>query len=146
MRFCRHVPNSIRSKNMKSQKLYLFKKLVFLLASKTLLSPLGTRKKNFSLNLEYYDFANGRDWVCKIWWTYRHRILLQDLMVRSIQFWTLHHALNRGYFEAFLMKNTLKTLGVHKSKSRKTWKMINLSFQFFLILDLLSTFRKLINK
>jgi hypothetical protein len=41
MRFCRHVPNSSRNKNVK--RLYL--------ASKTLLSSLGTGKMNFFLQL-----------------------------------------------------------------------------------------------
>jgi hypothetical protein len=49
-----------------------FKKLVFL-AFKTLLSPSGSRKKNFFVNFECYDLANGEEWVCKIWWTCRHR-------------------------------------------------------------------------
>jgi hypothetical protein len=43
---CRHIPNSIRNKNMMSQNPYLLKKLVFL-ASKTLLSPSGIGQQTF---------------------------------------------------------------------------------------------------
>jgi hypothetical protein len=42
IRFCRHVPNSTKNKNMKFLNPYLLQKMVFL-ASKTLLSPFGTR-------------------------------------------------------------------------------------------------------
>jgi hypothetical protein len=30
-------------------------------------------KKLFFVNFERYDLANGEEWVCKIWWTCRHR-------------------------------------------------------------------------
>jgi hypothetical protein len=39
---------------------YIPKKLI-VLASKTLLSPLGIGKKNFSIKFESYDLANGKD-------------------------------------------------------------------------------------
>jgi hypothetical protein len=32
---------------------------------------LAQGKKSFFVNLKCYDLANGKDWVCKIWWTYR---------------------------------------------------------------------------
>jgi hypothetical protein len=50
MGFCTHVPNSSKNKNMKSCNPYLRPKMVFL-ASKTLLSLLGTVEKTFSLTL-----------------------------------------------------------------------------------------------
>jgi hypothetical protein len=52
MRFCWHVPNSPRNKNLKSFNPCLFYKMVFL-ASKTLLYPLSTGEKLFfpTLNL-----------------------------------------------------------------------------------------------
>jgi hypothetical protein len=30
-------------------------------------------EKNFFVNFEHYDLANGEEWACKIWWTCRHR-------------------------------------------------------------------------
>jgi hypothetical protein len=39
MRFCRHVLNSIRNKNMERHIPYLLKKMAFFLAFETLLSP-----------------------------------------------------------------------------------------------------------
>jgi hypothetical protein len=50
MRFCGHVPNSPRNKNLKRLILNLLKKVVFW-ASKTLLSPLGRGEKTFSSTL-----------------------------------------------------------------------------------------------
>jgi hypothetical protein len=53
MRFCEHVPNPPRNKNLKSFNPYLLYKMVFLVP-KTLLYPLSTWKKNFffsTLNL-----------------------------------------------------------------------------------------------
>jgi hypothetical protein len=44
----------------------LLEKVVFL-AFKTLMSPIGTREKNFFINFELYDLANGKEWVCEIW-------------------------------------------------------------------------------
>jgi hypothetical protein len=46
-------------------------KMVFL-ASKTLLYPLSIGKKAIFFNFEPYDLANSMEWVCKIWWTYKH--------------------------------------------------------------------------
>jgi hypothetical protein len=71
MRFCWHVPNSTRDKNLKSFNPYLLKKYVFL-APKTLLYSLSIGKKLFFSNFEPYDLAHGIEWTCKIWWTYKH--------------------------------------------------------------------------
>jgi hypothetical protein len=60
MRFWGHVPNSLRNKNMERHIPYLLLKMVFL-AFKTLLSPLGTGEKNFFVNFERYDLANGEE-------------------------------------------------------------------------------------
>jgi hypothetical protein len=46
MRFCGHVPNSPRKKNLKRLILNLLKKMVFL-DLKRLLSPFGRGKKTF---------------------------------------------------------------------------------------------------
>jgi hypothetical protein len=35
--------------------------------------PLWALGENFFVNFERYDLANGKEWVCKIWWTCRHR-------------------------------------------------------------------------
>jgi hypothetical protein len=35
--------------------------------------PLGRSKKNFLFDFERYDLTNGKEWVFKIWWTFRHR-------------------------------------------------------------------------
>jgi hypothetical protein len=58
MRFCTHVPNSTRNKNVKSGKPYLSPKMVFL-APKTLLYLSGIIKENFFFDFEPYDLANG---------------------------------------------------------------------------------------
>jgi hypothetical protein len=50
MRFCSHVPNSTRNKNVKSGKPYLRPKMVFL-APETLLYLSGTMEKNFFFTL-----------------------------------------------------------------------------------------------
>jgi hypothetical protein len=60
MRFWGHVPNSLRNKNMEKHIPYQLQKMVFL-AFKTLLSPLDTGKKNFFVNFERYDLANGEE-------------------------------------------------------------------------------------
>jgi hypothetical protein len=50
MRFCGHVPNSPRNKNLKRRILNLLEKVVFL-DPKRLLSPLGRGKKTLSSTL-----------------------------------------------------------------------------------------------
>jgi hypothetical protein len=60
MRFCTHVPNSTRNKNVKSGKPYLSPKMVFL-APKTLLYLSGIVEKNFFFDFEPYDLANGKE-------------------------------------------------------------------------------------
>jgi hypothetical protein len=50
MRFCGHVPNSPRNKNLKRHISYLLKKVVFL-DPKRLLFPFGRGKKTFSSTL-----------------------------------------------------------------------------------------------
>jgi hypothetical protein len=60
MRLCRHVPNSPRDKNKMMHHLRLLERVVYL-ASKTLLSPIGTGKKNFFINFKLYDLANGKE-------------------------------------------------------------------------------------
>ena len=59
MRFCTHVPNSNKNKNMKSGNPYLRPKMVFL-APETLLSLSNAVDKNF-FNFECYDLANGEE-------------------------------------------------------------------------------------
>jgi hypothetical protein len=59
MKFCEHVPNSLRNKNLKRLIPNLLQKVVFL-ASKILQSPLGIGKKNF-FNFECYDLVNGKE-------------------------------------------------------------------------------------
>jgi hypothetical protein len=60
MRFCGHVPNSPRNKNLKRLILNLLEK-VFFLDPKRLLSPFGRGKKNFFFNFECYDLTNGKE-------------------------------------------------------------------------------------
>jgi hypothetical protein len=60
MRFCTHVRNSTRNKNVKSGKPYLHPKMVFL-APKTLLYLSGTVEKNFFFDFEPYHIANGKE-------------------------------------------------------------------------------------
>jgi hypothetical protein len=60
MRFCRHVPNSPKNKNLKRLILYLLEKVVFL-DPKRLLSPFGRGKKNFVFNFECYDVVNDKE-------------------------------------------------------------------------------------
>ena len=66
MRFCGHVPNSPRNKNLKRLILNLILKVVFL-DLKRLLSPFCRGKKNFFFNFECYDLTNGKEWECDIW-------------------------------------------------------------------------------
>jgi hypothetical protein len=51
MRFCEHVPNSLRNKNPKRHIPYLLEKVVFL-DSKRLLSPFCRGEKNFFFNFD----------------------------------------------------------------------------------------------
>jgi hypothetical protein len=60
MRFCRHVPNSFRNKNLKRLIPYLLEKVVFL-DLKRLLSPSDMSKKDFFFNFECYDLANAKE-------------------------------------------------------------------------------------
>jgi hypothetical protein len=60
MRLCKHVPNSPRDKNKMMHHPYLLEKVVFL-APKTLLSPIGTRKKNVFINFKLYGLVNGKE-------------------------------------------------------------------------------------
>jgi hypothetical protein len=60
MRFCSHVPNSTRNKNVKSGKPYLCPKMVFL-APKILLYLLGAVEKNFFFDFGPYNLANGKE-------------------------------------------------------------------------------------
>jgi hypothetical protein len=60
MRFCGHIPNSLRNKNLNRLILNLLKKVVFL-DPKRLLFPFRRGKKNFFFNFECYDLANGKE-------------------------------------------------------------------------------------
>jgi hypothetical protein len=63
MRFCGHVPNSPRNKNLKKLISYLLEKVVFLDLER-LLSPFRRGEKNFFFNFECYDLTNGKEWCC----------------------------------------------------------------------------------
>jgi hypothetical protein len=60
MKFCEYVPNSLRNKNLKRIIPNLLEEVVFL-ASKILMSPWGTWKKEHFFNFEFYDFAYGKE-------------------------------------------------------------------------------------
>jgi hypothetical protein len=60
MRFCGHVPNSPRNKNLNRLIPNLLEKVVFL-DPKRLMSPFYRGKKNFFSNFEYYDLTNGKE-------------------------------------------------------------------------------------
>jgi hypothetical protein len=60
VRFCTHVPNSTRNKNMKSGKPHLCPIMVFW-APKTLLSLSDTVEKTFFFDFEPYDLANSKE-------------------------------------------------------------------------------------
>jgi hypothetical protein len=60
MRFCGHVPNSPRNKNLKRLILNLLEKVAFL-EPKRLMSPFGKGKRNFFINFECYDLTNGKE-------------------------------------------------------------------------------------
>jgi hypothetical protein len=66
MRFCGHVSNSPRNKNLKRHFLNLLEKVVFL-DPKRLFSPLGRGKKTLFFNFECYDIANVKEWESEIW-------------------------------------------------------------------------------
>ena len=111
MRFCGHLPNSPKNKNLKRHISYLLEKVVFL-DSKRLLSPSGRGKKNFFFNFECYDLANGMECKYKIWQAYRQTLKLATRSYgwkyqNCFQFYTIHLAFNRICLEAVLTKNTL---------------------------------------
>jgi hypothetical protein len=58
--FFGHVPNSPTNRNPKRLIPYVSKKMVFW-ASETLMYPLGIGEKNFSINFECCDLANGKE-------------------------------------------------------------------------------------
>jgi hypothetical protein len=58
MKFCTHVSNSNKNKNMKSAKPYLHPKMAFW-ASKTLLSLSSVVEFYFFFDYKRYDLANG---------------------------------------------------------------------------------------
>jgi hypothetical protein len=60
VRFCTHVPNSTRNKNVKSGKPCICPKMV-LLGPETLLFLSGIVEKNFFFDFKPYDLANGKE-------------------------------------------------------------------------------------
>jgi hypothetical protein len=60
MRFWGHVPNSLRNKNMERHISNLLQKNGFSGLQNSAV-PLRHRKKNFSIDFEYYDLANGEE-------------------------------------------------------------------------------------
>jgi hypothetical protein len=60
MRFCGHVPNSPRNKNLKRLILNLLEKW-FSCTPKDCYSPLAGAKKLFFFNFECYDLINGKE-------------------------------------------------------------------------------------
>jgi hypothetical protein len=94
MRFCGHVPNSPRNKNLKRHIRNLLENVVFL-DPKRLLSPFGRGKKNFFFNLATRSYG----WKYQNWF----------------QFCTIRLTFKRGCLEAVLSKNTLRPLGVKHS-------------------------------
>jgi hypothetical protein len=69
-------------KNLKSLDPYLLQNMVFL-APKRLMYTLSTWRKTFFFNFEHYGLANGKEWVCKIWWTCRNTSWLQNFTIKS---------------------------------------------------------------
>ena len=69
VKFCTHILDSPRNKNLKRLHSNLLEKMVFQ-APKTLLSYFTTREKNFSSNFERYDLTNGEESIAKIWYTH----------------------------------------------------------------------------
>jgi hypothetical protein len=57
---CRHVLNSLKDKTKMMNHPCLIDK-VFCWASKTLLSFIGTREKNFFINFKLYDLTHGKE-------------------------------------------------------------------------------------
>jgi hypothetical protein len=72
MRFCWHVPNSSRNKNLMSLNSYLFYKMVVFWASRTLLYLLSSKKFWFFFNFEPYNLANNMEFFFKFRWTHKH--------------------------------------------------------------------------
>jgi hypothetical protein len=58
MRFCRHVPNSLKNKNMEMYIPHLFKKMVS--RPSKLGCPTWAHGKNLFVNFERYDLANSK--------------------------------------------------------------------------------------
>jgi hypothetical protein len=116
MRFCGHVPNSPKNKNVKRLIPYVFQKMVFL-GSKTLMSPLDTGEKNLFFNFERYDLVNGKEWVSKTLWTCRHTSSVKDLMVGSTKkYWNFTKStllLVGAVLKQFSWKTPFGCLGVN---------------------------------
>jgi hypothetical protein len=119
VKFWKHIPNSLRNKNLERLIQNLLEKVV-LLTSKTLQSPLGTGKKTFSLTLNVKISQMVRNECLKFGVHVDIQIRYKDLTVENtksnLHFCTNHLAFKRGCFEAILTRNTLCALGVNPPK------------------------------
>ena len=113
MKFCGHVPNSYKNKNVKRLIPHVPPKMVFL-DSKTLLSSLNTWVKNeghfehYEVKNEYLRFGGHVDIQAK------YKILWLEL--RSIKkmsrFYRIYPTFSRGFFWQFSWKTTLNVQGL----------------------------------
>jgi hypothetical protein len=91
----------------------LLQKVVFL-ASKTLLSPIGTGKKTFSSILNFMISRMGRNKCVKFGGHVYRQVnykILQSKVPNTAQTCAIYLAFDRGCFEAILIEITHKTLG-----------------------------------
>jgi hypothetical protein len=114
MRFCGHVPNSPRNKNLKRLISYLLEKVVFL-DPKRLLSPFCKGEKNFFSTLNVMIIQMVRNESVRFG---RHIDIEVSYKILRLKYqnWfkicTIWLAFKRGCLEMILSKNTLRPLGV----------------------------------
>jgi hypothetical protein len=114
MRFCGHVPNSPRNKNLKRLIPYLLEKVVFL-DPKRLLSPSDRGKKTFSSTLNVMIWQMIRNESVRL-----VGIKTKKLATRSygwkyqnwFKFCIIWLAFKRGCLEAILSNNTFGPLEI----------------------------------
>jgi hypothetical protein len=116
MRFCGHVPNSLRNKNPKRHISYLLGKVDFL-DPKRLLSPFGRgKKKSLSSTLNVMILQMVRNDTVRFG---RHIDIEVGYKILQLEIpklvLILHYsvAFKRGCLEAILSKNTFGPLGVN---------------------------------
>ena len=126
MRFCRYVPNSLRNKNIKRHIQYLEN---WIFGFQNSIVPLRHREKTFSSALNFMLLQTVRNECIIFGGNVGIEVIYKTLHKKRSQFWTIHLAFNKSCFEALLMENTPKILGVNDS-CQKLYFPKHLSFMW----------------